>query len=91
MGHYVVGPHATSATMQAYFLISGTLIVAGQGISGMWNVNVLTLYLSSLPAMVAAFLAGTMLHRRISSAKFQGYVFLLITILGVVLFIKSVI
>lgn len=84
-------PHNFRSTMQAYFLISGTLIVAGQGVSGMWNVHLLTLYLASVPAMVAAFIVGTMLHRNISSAKFQRYIFLLISVLGIVLFLKSAI
>ncbi|WDL98366.1 sulfite exporter TauE/SafE family protein [Alicyclobacillus sp. ALC3] len=83
-------PHNFRSTMQAYFFMSGTLIVAGQGISGMWNADVFRLYLFSLPAMVAAFLAGTTLNRRVSTTKFQRYVFLLIALLGVLLFVKSV-
>lgn len=82
-------PHNFRSTMQAYFLMSGTLIVAGQGMSGMWNADVFTLYLASLPAMMVAFIAGTVLHRSISSERFQRYVFLLIATLGVVLFVKS--
>ncbi len=83
-------PQNFRSTMQAYFFMSGTLIVAGQGISGMWNPDVFRLYLFSLPAMVAAFLVGTMLNRHISTAKFQRYVFLLIALLGALLFVKSV-
>lgn len=79
------------STMQAYFMLSGALIVAGQGISGMWSGEVFALYLFCLPAMILAVILGTRLHRSMPMAKFQRYVFLLITALGVVLFVKSVI
>lgn len=84
-------PDKFRSTMQAYFLISGTLIVAGQGISGMWTVDAFTLYFFSLPAMAVATTLGTILHRRIPTAKFRMYVFLLITTLGTVLLVKSII
>lgn len=84
-------PQNFRSTMQAYFLISGALIVAGQAISGMWNAHVFSLYLFALPAMAAAIFVGTILHRRIPTTQFQRYVFLLIATLGVVLFLKSII
>lgn len=84
-------PQMFRSTMQAYFLISGTLIVAGQGMSGMWNANIFTLYLLSLPSMLAAVIVGSILHRNIPTAKFQRYVFFLIIILGAVLSVKSLV
>ncbi|QSO54670.1 sulfite exporter TauE/SafE family protein [Alicyclobacillus curvatus] len=84
-------PKRFRSTMQAYFLLSGTLIAAGQGMSGMWTVNMLTLYLLSLPIVIAAIIVGTKLHRRIPTSRFQRYVFLLIAILGAVLFVKSIV
>lgn len=83
-------PDTFRNTMQAYFLISGALIVAAQGISGLWTADTFVLYGLSLPAMAAATVVGTMLHRRIPTDKFQRYVFLLITALGTVLLVKSV-
>lgn len=83
-------PRIFRSTMQAYFLISGTLIVIGQGISQMWNFDVFTLYLFSLPSMAAAILLGTLLHRKIPTDKFQRYIFFLVMALGVVLFAKSI-
>lgn len=84
-------PNNFRSTMQAYFFITGTLIVAGQGMSGMWSINMIALYLFSLPAMVVAIIVGTILHRKIPTAQFQRYVFFLIASLGVVLFFKSII
>ncbi|MDA8440953.1 MAG: sulfite exporter TauE/SafE family protein [Peptococcaceae bacterium] len=82
-------PEKFRSMMQAYFLISGALIVIGQGIGGLWTANVVKLYLLSLPAMGLAIIIGTILHRRIPTAKFQRYVFCLITVLGTVLLAKS--
>jgi len=84
-------PDKFRSTMQAYFLISGAMIVAGQGIGGLWTTGVVTLYGLSLPAIAAAIIVGTVLQRRIPTAKFQRYVFFLITALGTVLLVKSII
>lgn len=84
-------PRTFRSTMQAYFLMSGTLIVAGQGLSKMWTANLFVLYFFSLPVIAAAIAVGTILHKNIPTAKFQRYVFFLITTLGVVLFVKSTI
>jgi len=83
-------PNKFRSTMQAYFLLSGTLIVAGQGISGLWTPDVFTLYGLSLPAVAAAMIVGTILHRHIPTANFQRYVFVLITVLGAILLVKSI-
>ncbi|KLU65855.1 sulfite exporter TauE/SafE [Desulfosporosinus acididurans] len=82
-------PDKFRSTMQAYFFISGALIVAGQGIGGFWTSDVFTLFGLSLPAILAATIVGTMIHRHIPTAKFQRYVFFLITALGTVLLVKS--
>ncbi len=84
-------PSKFRSTLQAYFLISGILIVAGQGIGGMWSTDMFILYVFSLPAIAAAIIVGTILHRHMPTAKFQRYVYLLITALGTVLLVKSVI
>ncbi len=84
-------PRNFRSTMQAYFLISGTMIVTGQGISRMWTMNMVRLYVFSLPAIAAAVLVGTILHKNIPTAKFQRYVFLLVTVFGALLLIKSTI
>lgn len=84
-------PDEFRSNMQAYFLMSGILIVAGQGIGGLWNFDVFSLYCFSLPSIALAALLGTYLHKRIPTAKFQRYVFYLITLLGTVLLGKSII
>lgn len=82
-------PQTFRSTMQAYFLVAGTLIVAGQGMSHMWTLKMARLYLFSLPAIAAAVLVGTTLHKYLPAAKFHRYVVLLTTALGSLLLVKS--
>lgn len=83
-------PARFRATMQGYFLISGSLVVAGQGLGGLWSRSLWGLYLWCVPAMVGAVIAGTWLHRRIPVATFRNAVLGFIVILGVLLTMKSV-
>ena len=82
-------PRNFRSTLQAYFLVIGTLIVAGQGMSGMWTLWMGRLYLFSLPAIAAAVIVGTKCQKYIPPAKFHRYVFLLVGALGGLLLVKS--
>lgn len=84
-------PQNFRSTMQAYFLITGPLIAAGQGMTGLWTQQMLTLYLWSLPAIAAAIVAGTFLHHKIPTAQFHRGLFLLVTALGAIMLVKSAI
>lgn len=77
-------------TMQGYFLVSGSLVVAGQGLGGLWSARLWMLYLWCVPAMVGAVIVGTLLHRRIPIATFQNAVLGFIVMLGLLLVMKSV-
>nr|WP_243239564.1 sulfite exporter TauE/SafE family protein [Sulfobacillus harzensis] len=81
-------PRNFRSTLQAYFLIAGTLIVAGQGLSGMWSPTMGRLYLWSLPAIALALVVGTRLQQRIPATKFHRYVYLLVTALGTLLLVR---
>ena len=78
-------PRNFRTALQASFLILGTLIVAGQGMSGMWTLTMGRLYPFSLPAIAAAAIVGTKLQNHSSAAKFHRYEFLLVAALGVLL------
>lgn len=83
-------PRNFRSTLQAYFLVLGPLIVAGQGMSGMWTLTIGRLYLFSLPAIGAAVVVGTKLQKHISPAKFHRAVFLIAAALGVLLLTRSI-
>lgn len=82
-------PARFHSTLQAHFLISGVLIVAGQGLGGLWTASLFTLYGLSLPAIAVAILLGIVLRRCIPTEKFKRYVFLIIVVLGILLLVNS--
>lgn len=78
-------PTVFRGTLQAFFLVSGVLVVAGQALGGLWSEELLALALWSLPAVAAALLLGRVLHARIPAHRFQRYVHLLVVALGLLL------
>lgn len=82
-------PSVFRGTLQAHFLISGALLVAGQALGGLWTPALPGLYLMALPAMAAATVIGQALHRRIPTQRFSRYVYLLIVVLGTILLLKT--
>lgn len=82
-------PDRFRGTLQAHFLISGVLVVAGQAVGGLWTKDLFILFGLSLPVIVIAILLGAFFHRRIPSHKFARYVFVLIVLLGALLLVNS--
>jgi hypothetical protein len=82
-------PETFRATLQGYFLPTGTAILIGQGIAGLWSAPVLKAYLFSLPLIVLAVLAGTALAKKIHPSRFAAAVHVLMLAAGAILLIKS--
>jgi uncharacterized protein len=82
-------PETFRATLQGYFLPTGTAILVGQGIAGLWSAPVLKAYLFSLPLIVLAVLAGTALAKKIHPARFAAAVHILMLAAGAILLVKS--
>lgn len=78
-------PGRFRGTLQAHFLFSGVLVVAGQALGGVWTAELPRLFALSLPAVGLATWAGHVLHGRIPAARFARYVYLLVLCLGVLL------
>ncbi|MBU6360631.1 MAG: TSUP family transporter [Chloroflexi bacterium] len=76
-------PQQFRATLQFYFLITGIVIAAGQGLAGLWTRNVLWLSAISLPVIVAANLLGHVISQRIRPEAYVKLVFALIVVIGV--------
>lgn len=83
-------PEVFRGTLQAFFLVSGALVVAGQAVGGLWSEELLLLAGAALPAVGLAVLLGRVLHARMSADRFHRYVHLLVVVLGLVLVIKVV-
>ena len=82
-------PETFRATLQGYFLPTGTAILIGQGIAGLWTKPVLKAYLASLPAIVLAVLAGTALAKKIQPSRFNQAVHVLMLAAGAILLLKT--
>lgn len=81
-------PEVFRGTLQAFFLVSGALVVAGQAIGGLWSEELVLLALTALPAVGLAVLLGRVLHTRMPAHRFHHYVHLLVVLLGIVLVVK---
>lgn len=78
-------PERFRGTLQAHFLISGILVVAGHALGGLWSKQSLVLYGYSLPAILLAIALGSYFNKRIPAAKFDRYLYIIIMALGVLL------
>ena len=78
-------PPVFRGTLQAHFLFSGLLVVAGQALGGLWTAELPKLFALSLPAIGLATVAGHRLHARIRPHQFERAVYLLVAVLGLVL------
>ena len=78
-------PDRFRGTLQAHFVVSSILIVAGQGISGLWTPQVVQLLAIGLPGVLLAVPLGRALHRRVSPERFARYAYSLIVLLGILL------
>lgn len=59
------------ATLQGYFLLAGSLVLAGHWYKGLWTPSVLWHYLLCLPLTFLAAVMGYVLNRKIPAHRFQ--------------------
>jgi uncharacterized protein len=73
------------ATLQGYFLIASIVGMAGYALTGLWTPTVSRYFLFSLPLALIAIFLGTVLHRRLSSARFLMSVNIGLALIGLLL------
>lgn len=83
-------PENFRATLQGYFLPTGSMIALGHCLGGFWTKTVLVNYLISLPIILIAIFAGGRLNCKIPKGKFDNYVYLCLVILGIILLIDTI-
>jgi uncharacterized membrane protein YfcA len=84
-------PDAFRATIQGYFLVTGPLLLVGQGAAGLLTAQVWRAYLCALPLIVIAVWIGIKFSRRIPTAKFYRWVYGLLLAAGLVLLVKTLV
>ena len=84
-------PSQFRATLQSFFLPAGLLALAGQYKTGLWTGEVMTIYLYALPLVLINVMIGNRLHTKIPEGQFDTYIYLLLSALGVLLLIQSLI
>ena len=82
-------PEQFRATLQAYFLPASIAGMVGYALAGLWTRSVSDTYLTSLPAVIVATLAGRFLGSRIPAARFANYIYAGLLIIAAVLFYQS--
>lgn len=80
-------PERFRATLQGYFLPSSVTILAAHGMAGLWTERVLSLFLWSLPGILAGILLGGWLNRSLPVARFQRLVYIALLVMGILLLI----
>lgn len=83
-------PGEFRATLQGYFLPASLMGMAGYWTAGLWTPQVNRLYAGSLPAIVAAIIAGHLIHRRLDAPRFLTTVHVCLLIIAAMLGLQAV-
>jgi uncharacterized membrane protein YfcA len=80
-------PERFRATMQGYFLPTGTMILISHGLAGLWTGEVLRLYVYSLPVIIGAVFVGGWANRKVPGELFNRIVYVFLVLVGVLMFV----
>lgn len=83
-------PERFRATLQAYFLAAGVLLVGGHAIGGHYSRELFERFLACLPAVIVASWLGGVLNRRLPVERFRRAVHAILVVLGLVIFLGSI-
>ncbi|SRR5579883_1662715 len=83
-------PREFRATLQGYFFPASLIIMFGFWISGLWTRAITRYYLVCLPALIIAVLVGRVINRRMHPSRFLRYVYVALTLIGLVLMAQAV-
>ncbi len=78
-------PTRFQATLQGYFLPTALTILVSHGLAGSWTEQVISLYLWSIPGILAGVGIGRYLNQRISPRRFKHLISMLLIALGIML------
>ncbi len=82
-------PEQFRATLQGYFLITGTITVLSHGLVGLWTTSVWLYYILSLPIVFISIGLGRLFHRQIPINQFDNYIYVFLMVIGIMLFVDT--
>ena len=76
------------ATLQGYFLPTGSAILISHALAGMWSPQVIHYYLYCLPIIIGATLIGGKVNQLIPQGKFDKIIYSFLVVIGILLIIQ---
>jgi len=73
-------------SLQGFFLVSNLLIVAGHGLTGLWNRQILLQFLASIPSIGLAVYLGSRISSRFSQESFDRIIYYFLILTGILMF-----
>ena len=80
-------PQQFRATLQLFFLIVTGMAMIGQGMAGLWTVEIWKLYLFSLPGLLLGQFLGDHLHNMIPRHFFNRVIYGMLIVSGLIFFL----
>lgn len=80
-------PDRFRVTLQGFFLPVSILILISHASAGLWTIQVLQLFAMSIPIMIFAFWAGSLLNERLPTQQFERLVYIGLVIIGITLLV----
>lgn len=84
------GPAQFRATLQGFFLTSGSLVLIGHGAAGLWTAEVIRMWLWAIPSALAAVFLGKFLNRRLPKERFTRWIHAFLLAIGALLLVRAV-
>jgi len=82
-------PEQFRATLQGFFLCSGTAILVSHGVAGLWTRTVLVSYVAALPVVLVTVFIGSRFSQRFEADRFRRYIYALLFVLGLLLTFRT--
>jgi uncharacterized membrane protein YfcA len=83
-------PDVFRANLQGFFFLSGIILVGGHTIIGNIDIDVLNIYIKTLPFSIIALFVGNKIKRMIAVEKYNHFIYGILLLIGIVLFIKNI-
>ncbi len=76
-------------TLQAYFLVSGTMVITFHAINGLTTRQVVTSFLFAAPLLLAGLTVGNYFYRRLGDSSYRRLLILVLGVLGAVMLVRA--